>query len=101
VEKFGSVPITRDEVIQELLSEVHAQLGKERPLERLVSELQRHRASGKRIVFTNGCFDLIHLGHVKYFQFRQGAGRSAGRWREHRHEHPAPQGEQAADHQRG
>src|SRR6185436_11913225 len=32
------------------------------------------RASGKRIVFTNGCFDLIHLGHVKYFQFARDQG---------------------------
>jgi D-beta-D-heptose 7-phosphate kinase/D-beta-D-heptose 1-phosphate adenosyltransferase len=74
VEKFGSVPVTREEVIRELLSEVHEHLGKERTLERLVPELQRHRASGKRIVFTNGCFDLIHLGHVKYFQFARQQG---------------------------
>lgn len=26
------------------------------------------RKSGKKIVFTNGCFDLIHLGHVKYLE---------------------------------
>ena len=33
-----------------------------------------HRASGKKIVFTNGCFDLIHLGHGKYFQFARKQG---------------------------
>ena len=26
------------------------------------------RAQGKRVVFTNGCFDILHLGHVKYLQ---------------------------------
>lgn len=26
------------------------------------------RASGKKIVFTNGCFDLLHAGHVRYLQ---------------------------------
>jgi len=31
-------------------------------LERLTSKLKN---SGKRIVFTNGCFDLLHLGHIK------------------------------------
>lgn len=31
-------------------------------LERLTSKL---KDSGKRIVFTNGCFDLLHLGHIK------------------------------------
>ena len=74
VEKFGSVPVTREEVIQELLSEVHEHLGKERTLEQLVPELQRHRATGKRIVFTNGCFDVMHLGHAKYFQFARKQG---------------------------
>ena len=36
--------------------------------------MQYHRAAGKKIVFTNGCFDLIHLGHVKYFQFAKKQG---------------------------
>jgi D-beta-D-heptose 7-phosphate kinase/D-beta-D-heptose 1-phosphate adenosyltransferase len=74
VEKFGSVPVTREEVIQELLTEAHEHLGKERTLEQLVPELQRHRAMGKKIVFTNGCFDLMHLGHAKYFQFAKKQG---------------------------
>ena len=26
------------------------------------------RASGKRLVVTNGCFDLLHLGHVTYLE---------------------------------
>ncbi|MDP8247743.1 MAG: D-glycero-beta-D-manno-heptose 1-phosphate adenylyltransferase [Candidatus Tritonobacter lacicola] len=26
------------------------------------------RKSGKRIVFTNGCFDLLHIGHVRYLE---------------------------------
>lgn len=36
------------------------------PLERayeVVDELKRH---GKRVVFTNGCFDLLHIGHTRY-----------------------------------
>jgi len=74
VEKFGSVPVTREEIVQELMSEAHEHLGKERTLEQLVPELQRHRAMGKRIVFTNGCFDLMHLGHAKYFQFARRQG---------------------------
>ena len=32
--------------------------------ERLAEHLARLRRQGKRIVFTNGCFDLIHVGHV-------------------------------------
>lgn len=30
--------------------------------------LERARADRKRIVFTNGCFDLMHVGHVRYLQ---------------------------------
>jgi D-beta-D-heptose 7-phosphate kinase/D-beta-D-heptose 1-phosphate adenosyltransferase len=74
VEKFGVVPITPAEIIQELLAEVHLRQGKQRNLPDLLAEISRHRASGKRIVFTNGCFDLIHLGHVKYFQFAKRQG---------------------------
>jgi D-glycero-beta-D-manno-heptose 1-phosphate adenylyltransferase len=35
----------------------------------------RHRQSaGERAVFTNGCFDLLHLGHVRYLQEARGLG---------------------------
>src|SRR5215216_2386250 len=32
----------------------------------MLGERQRMRASGKRLVFTNGVFDLLHVGHVRY-----------------------------------
>lgn len=34
----------------------------------LIAELAAARASGKRVVFTNGCFDLVHAGHVRYLR---------------------------------
>lgn len=74
VERFGSVPVTRAEIIEELMMEARQHLGKQRTMKELLPELQRHRAAGKKIVFTNGCFDLIHLGHVKYFQFAKRQG---------------------------
>jgi D-beta-D-heptose 7-phosphate kinase / D-beta-D-heptose 1-phosphate adenosyltransferase len=74
VEKFGTVPVKREEILQELLAEARETLGKERSVQQLVAELSRQRAMGKKIVFTNGCFDLIHLGHVKYFQFAKAQG---------------------------
>ncbi len=30
--------------------------------------VEREKAAGKKIVFTNGCFDLIHVGYVRYLQ---------------------------------
>jgi D-glycero-beta-D-manno-heptose 1-phosphate adenylyltransferase len=34
--------------------------------EALIAERERLRREGKRMVFTNGCFDLLHPGHVSY-----------------------------------
>jgi D-beta-D-heptose 7-phosphate kinase/D-beta-D-heptose 1-phosphate adenosyltransferase len=38
------------------------------PMAALPAELAPHRAAGHRIVFTNGCFDVLHRGHVSYLQ---------------------------------
>ncbi len=35
-------------------------------LKDLIGTLTYLRKSGKRIVFTNGCFDILHIGHVRY-----------------------------------
>ena len=40
-------------------------------LHRIVEELKKR---GKRIVFTNGCFDLLHLGHIRYLEEARGLG---------------------------
>ncbi|AAC06521.1 D-glycero-beta-D-manno-heptose 1-phosphate adenylyltransferase [Aquifex aeolicus] len=37
------------------------------PLEELLKVLERER-KGKKVVFTNGCFDIIHAGHVDYLE---------------------------------
>lgn len=37
-------------------------------LRELRKEISRLKAKGKRIAFTNGCFDLLHYGHVKYLE---------------------------------
>ena len=41
-------------------------MGKLLHLEELLAELGPQRQAHKRIVFTNGCFDLMHAGHVSY-----------------------------------
>ncbi len=38
------------------------------PLDQLLSALSAEREAGKQIVFTNGCFDLMHIGHTRYLQ---------------------------------
>jgi len=41
-------------------------LGKVFNLPELKTQIKSWRAAGKKIVFTNGCFDLLHRGHVEY-----------------------------------
>lgn len=36
--------------------------------------ISRYKSSGKKIVFTNGCFDLIHIGHVSYLEEAKALG---------------------------
>ncbi|HSB06370.1 MAG TPA: D-glycero-beta-D-manno-heptose 1-phosphate adenylyltransferase [Thermodesulfobacteriota bacterium] len=40
-------------------------------LQRVLGDL---RAKGKRIVFTNGCFDLLHVGHLRYLEKAKALG---------------------------
>ncbi|RZK30240.1 MAG: D-glycero-beta-D-manno-heptose 1-phosphate adenylyltransferase [Hymenobacter sp.] len=42
--------------------------------EQLPATLAAWRAAGERIVFTNGCFDLLHLGHVDYLEKSRALG---------------------------
>jgi len=68
VEKFGCVPIELDEVLLSLLRRKHEELGKLRSLDALLVELRAHKSAGKKIAFTNGCFDILHAGHVSYLR---------------------------------
>jgi len=36
--------------------------------------VKRYKSQGKRVVFTNGCFDILHVGHVKYLQIAKSFG---------------------------
>jgi D-beta-D-heptose 7-phosphate kinase/D-beta-D-heptose 1-phosphate adenosyltransferase len=40
----------------------------------LIEERERLRREGKRVVFTNGCFDLLHSGHVRYLREARSLG---------------------------
>lgn len=66
VERFGVVPLTRDEIATEL----HGQQASSQltTLPQLLTAVESARHRGKSIVFTNGCFDLLHPGHVQMLQ---------------------------------
>ena len=43
-------------------------------LEELSDRCEKLRAAGKKLVATNGCFDLLHVGHVRYLQAARALG---------------------------
>lgn len=74
VSKFGCVPITREEVTHELLHGAQRGRGKLRGLPELRAELEARRQRGETIVFTNGCFDVLHPGHVELLERAKACG---------------------------
>ncbi len=74
VEKFGNKTVTIQEIIDEIVSQKHATSGKVRTIDSLINELTLHRNKGKAIVFTNGCFDVIHRGHIEYLELCKSQG---------------------------
>jgi D-beta-D-heptose 7-phosphate kinase/D-beta-D-heptose 1-phosphate adenosyltransferase len=76
VARFGAVAISREELRRSVISahEGFDHAGKVMSADEVVAALQTHRKHGERIVFTNGCFDLLHQGHVTYLNFCRGQG---------------------------
>lgn len=65
VGKVGTVPVEKHELLAALSPEIalHAEdqvLGRDE----LGQRVQIWKANGERVVFTNGCFDLLHIGHI-------------------------------------
>ncbi len=44
------------------------------PLKLLLNEVNKWKKNGDKIVFTNGCFDIVHLGHIDYLQKARNLG---------------------------
>ncbi len=69
VGKIGSATVTLDEIeiyeskLHQSNSDAHIKTFEE--IDRIVKRAKEH---GQRVVFTNGCFDILHVGHVKYLQ---------------------------------
>lgn len=43
-------------------------------IQELKKVVSQHRASGRKIVFANGCFDLFHAGHIRYLESARALG---------------------------
>jgi D-beta-D-heptose 7-phosphate kinase/D-beta-D-heptose 1-phosphate adenosyltransferase len=78
VEIFGVEPIPLERVHHEVLLRSREDRGKIRTVEEAVLEAAAIRSTGRPIVFTNGCFDILHRGHVTLLEkARQAGGKNA------------------------
>ncbi len=76
VGRVGTYAIRRDELLNEVLCEERSAGKKYRPLNRREVEMLAAgwRQRGERVVFTNGCFDILHTGHVTYLEKARALG---------------------------
>jgi len=74
VQVFGAQPIPFANVQRETMVQFGNLEGKVRTLEELLVELAVHREARRRIVFTNGNFDVVHAGHVAYLREAKAQG---------------------------
>jgi D-beta-D-heptose 7-phosphate kinase/D-beta-D-heptose 1-phosphate adenosyltransferase len=65
----GTAPITSAELLAAICNKQALEQGaKVRDLPGTREQVRRWRANGELVVFTNGCFDLLHVGHVTYLE---------------------------------
>ncbi|HEX8203183.1 MAG TPA: D-glycero-beta-D-manno-heptose 1-phosphate adenylyltransferase, partial [Isosphaeraceae bacterium] len=65
VEKIGVALLSRQELLRDLLDHHRPEGSKRLGRDDLVAEVERRKRAGQAVVFTNGCFDLLHVGHVR------------------------------------
>lgn len=68
IERLGVTPISRDELKRALQPARPATGSKVVSLEEMIALADAYRHAGKSVVFTNGCFDLLHVGHLTYLE---------------------------------
>jgi len=75
VGKVGTVPITKADLLAAIQGEsAQEQAAKIMELTSAQTRVQGWQAAGERVVFTNGCFDLLHVGHVSYLELARRQG---------------------------
>ncbi len=66
VGKLGTSTVSVEELRQAIVSDDQSITRGITALPQLLQHIQHCRQKGERIIFTNGCFDILHAGHVRY-----------------------------------
>jgi D-beta-D-heptose 7-phosphate kinase/D-beta-D-heptose 1-phosphate adenosyltransferase len=74
VSKLGAATVSKSELIEALSQAGSLAEQKIRHRSEISSIADLHRAQNHIIVFTNGCFDIIHPGHIEFLQFAKSHG---------------------------
>jgi len=74
VTRYGAATVSRTELVEEIEVETDPARRKIKGRAALLAALEKRRAAGQKIAFTNGCYDLLHLGHVETIRFARKQG---------------------------
>ncbi|MGR3311413.1 MAG: D-glycero-beta-D-manno-heptose 1-phosphate adenylyltransferase [Candidatus Brocadiales bacterium] len=74
VGKIGAIPVSISEILKELTDREQPFAHKILDAHELTEHLNQCRMSRQKIVFTNGCFDILHVGHIEYLKFSRRQG---------------------------
>ena len=77
VAKVGTYPVHREELLKDLMTEERKQ-GKgyrTQSWDEIAALARNWKACGEKVVFTNGCFDILHVGHVTYLEKARNLGK--------------------------
>ena len=70
VSKVGTYPVHKEELLREILADSQPESFDYRPMTwaEMARLTRTWQQAGETVVFTNGCFDILHAGHVQYLQ---------------------------------
>jgi len=73
VSKLGAAPVSRSEIVADLLAETGF-APKLKTAEAAAEMAAEARRRNRKVVWTNGCFDILHVGHYEYLKFSRQQG---------------------------